>query len=547
MPRPLALLPLALALATAAHAGGTDQSADPVCTTVDDCLRIVTSRHVHPEHRYYAKRFLDAHPTPEVVVAIAPLVSADLRKLRDLAWWYASSHPQAFAAHLAEMAKGVSLLPEYASVLAAIGGERAWEPLVALLGTLPDPEPAASALRHLDATRASELAFSLIAGEGGIRAPDPAIRGLFDRAGSDVSAVVARLEAIVVGDGPVEARRRAAVALHSALGTNHSLPERIVTAYPAMPASVQRQLRLGFPSRVGTPQEHADDLPALLRDDPRHALAWAIHSAGPAAAAHAPAFVALLDHPDSDLRQFSQRALFAIAPEVWRQQLPRLAASADIEVVLEAREIAEEVDPDTLAIAIAAGRDHWYPKLEQAWGARQAALRDEATEFAAREANSDAGNTPENDGLLSPIELPGFSIYAEACPGDSGESAGPGESLLTPEAMIAEAATHADVDSWHLGAALRFSGGWLSGGSRRQHELHRRIAGGRTGRRRGADELAAAAAGAAGRRDPPRRTRPAAPGAQRLGGLRRSGGTPLAGLRVAGARRRDLNQICGTS
>lgn len=483
MSRPIAagcLLATALiapSMARAQDETPAQMAASAGCTGVDTCLAVATARHIDPDRRYWAKRFLDAHPTPDVVAAFAKLAGADLFKLRAVAWWYASSHPEEFAPHVAQLSEALAVDPDNTFWFAEIGGNDAWMHLRTLALSLSDPGPAASGLKRADSARALDLGFGIISGEiTGVKSPDDAIAALFAWRNESATWPVTeqRLARIIAGDGPTESRRLAVVALAAGLGAFRA-PDIVVKAYPNAGEALQRQMRLSFKHGVGSATERAGDFPGLLRENPRDALLWAEVS-GPAAAASAPDVAAFLDDRRSELRLFAQSALFAINPAAWRRELPRLAASPDIEVVLTAREIAEQDGPATYAQALAAGRAYWYPQLEAAWKARRASrarAQAEAAEYDAALARDekDADHDEEEEALpLEAIEMLTFVVYAQACPADTDDRAHAADTLMTPEATLATAATQADVDSGHLGAALRFGGGWLTGGSRRQHE-----------------------------------------------------------------------------
>lgn len=482
---PTAAGALALFLALSPQTRADDSLSEIIagagCGTVEDCLSVVTTRHVHEERRYWAKRFLDDHASEEVVDAIAPLLASDLSKLRRLAWWYAATHPEAWSGQLPALLQALPEEPSNAYLVADIGGDEAWGGLKLIAIQSEDASWFGQALRRIDRARAVSFGFSLIEGSSEAKDTDGLLRGIFGEyyASDDAATVRSRLDEVLSGDAKEATRRRAAVALGAAIWSGDDTPELAKLVHSVGPETVRVELRQRW-FDVGTPEERASDLAALFVTDVESALLEA-DRIGEAASAYRAQVAHLLSARDSRTRMFALFALASIDPATWRARRAEIVSGPDLSQALAAAMIWRANDRDTGVPASESGlaraaSQSWYPGMPDALAGQEAAERREAELQAWREATAAArkrGDPPPAhplyDGPADGLQMiiSNDAKYADpvavTCPEDKTPSARSRSSLWHTTTALHEAATFADVDTWHLSAALRTDAGWYVG------------------------------------------------------------------------------------
>lgn len=442
------------------------------CSTVPACLSVMTRRHVPAETRYWAKRFLDAHPTPEVVAAIAPLLDSDLEKLRAAAWWFVRSHEQVWKPHLHQLLAALVKSPHEAYLVADIGGIDAWEPLLELASTSRDPAQFANVLRRIDAAKALELGFDAIESpQPGIADTDGFVRGIFNEhyASPRYEQSRARLEAIIAGNGPTRSRQLAIVALEVAQSSLEDVPQVVVDAYADAPAELKRQIRDSYGQDASPAADQVADLASPLipdasdplAQDTRQALSIATQLA-PYSASLSPQIQALLSADDGIVRIYAADALFHIDRRTWRRLLPDIAKDPDVVQAAEAYALANRDTRQSKRAFDRHVKQHWYPGMADLAVAISTIRAREEAKFSGQ-TNASSG---EDEAPVLDIIFDSYSIYAEpyvSLCADAAEGQRQPGSLWHDEGELVAASTYADVDTWHLSAALEHDGGWWVG------------------------------------------------------------------------------------
>jgi hypothetical protein len=363
-------LALALFIATAAPAAVAartsldNQAAEArPCATVPKCLATVADPDASPDHRYWAKIFLDDHPTPEVVAAFADLLASDLGKQREMAWWYAASHARQWKSQLPALLVAVARAPDHAYLVADIGGSAAWGPLERLARDSKTPAPYAEALRRLDAPRAVEVGIEAVEQAGAFVNADAVVQGVFAEfyAFSKAATAEKRLLAIAAREGDLDVRRRALLAI-GAMHTPGEVPAQVRGIYATAPPPLRRAIAAIFGTEVAT----ADDVMPLLLDRMAQGDVNAIGELarlGPPARMQSGAIARWIDHGSLEQRLAAIDALYAVDPPALRRRLRQLAVDPDVAVALLAWRLAEGDGSASAAIVVEAAQTHWYPGL----------------------------------------------------------------------------------------------------------------------------------------------------------------------------------------
>ncbi|GAB2664103.1 hypothetical protein GCM10027193_17730 [Arenimonas aestuarii] len=460
----------ALALAEPEGETPVRMAAQSGCATVPECLALATAPDTHAERRYWAKRFLDEHPTPEVVQALAPLLVHELEKLRDLAWWYAASHEEAWKGQLPALMRALPLEPARAYLVANIGDTDAWDGLFTLARRSNQANQYAYALNRIDPDRALAFGFEVVGNTASVADPEGVIRGIFSEryTARDADPVNRRLLSLIADDTDAETRRRAALAHAVAHWSGNEMPAELRRIYASSPAPVRYTLRRHWRD-LGSVKERVGDLEALFAEDDVEGLLEA-ERLGTAARGQRKRVLALMDAPDSRTRLFAQSTLHAIDPGQWRERRTTLLASPDISTALT----AWGLDPKpTKAEVDKSAATTWYPALREAFRTRE----QEQARAAAVERWLELARAARAKGEMPPphpdangeqlVMVSNDARYADpaalACPGEGASAQRLPDSLWHGPDTLEKAATLADTSTWHLSAALRSDEGWFVG------------------------------------------------------------------------------------
>jgi len=278
------------------------------------------------------------------------------------------------------------------------------------------------------------------------------VRGIFGElyATDAADAAARRLIKILEGEGPIEQRRRAVVALSAMQRPTDDPPAELGKVFSKAPEPVRVEIARAFGIDAVHPVEWVDALaPHIGQASALELLGMA--AAGPAARRLSGQVQQQLDHGTVEDRYYALQALFEIDRDAWRTYLPSLSKDPDIAIALTAITLANEQGAASLALAMKAREAHWYPGL-----ARMApqdlihAISDEPPVLGGLE-------------LIVSNDARYASKLASVCGTDPPVAARHPQSLWHRPQTIDLASEYADVSDLGIVAALRTTSGWFTG------------------------------------------------------------------------------------